>query len=584
MVKSKSKMLNLITDGDVPLEHRRQLLAQLCLDEGEAATAILSKVLNAASAGNSASVCEAKLAELEEARKELEQGPLRSATYVRPLESKGAGRRARVLFEDGSAAVVPMLDDGLANTLQRGDTVLLEAQGKALLFRDPDPPDTGEEARLERILADGRVEVTVRGDERAVYVASAALTGLIEAGEVDAGATLLVCPRRMMAFEALPGGDGLSHYRFLAREPAPNVVIERDVGAPPSYIQELLDIVRQELEQPRLRRRWRLRRCVTRLLAGVSGSGKTLSILALWRGLYELMSEITDVPVDELPPRVMRLRPSEILSKWLGEADKNLDRFFDEAEQLANEAFVTPNGRRFDLPVLVLIEEIDSVGRSRGDEPVYDRILTTALQRLDTTVESLQSKMILFVATTNVAQLVDPALLRRIGGGVERFGRLTRRAFMAVLDKQLAGRPLENTAGCTDADNRRRLVAEVASWLYGPAHTRPNLVELTYAGSTTRVPKNASDFLTAATVDLAVQRAAEAACLQEASANQETALNRATLIAAIEKQIRSTIDQLHEANVHHYVDLPDGVRVASLHRPEQPAIQSYEIERVACNP
>lgn len=581
MAKSETKMLNLITDGDAPLEHRRQLLAQLCVDDGEGSTAILAALLKAAAAGNSVSAYEEETAKLKEVRRELEQGPLRTATYLRLLESSSAGRRARVLLEDGSSAVVPTLDDELASTLRCGDTVLLEAQGKALVFRDPEPPDTGEEARLERILSGCRVEVTARGDERAVYRTSAVLESRIEAGEVEAGATLLVCARRMMAFEALPASDGLSHYRFLTREPVPDVVAERDLGAPPPYIRELLGIVRQELEQPNLRRRWGLRRCVARLLAGVSGSGKTFSILALWRGLYELMSEVTGVPVDELPQRVMRLRPSEIFSKWLGEADKNLDRFFDETEQLASEPFVAPDGRQYDLPVLVLIEEIDGVGRSRGDEPVYDRILTTALQRLDTTVESVQSKMILFVATTNVAHLVDPALLRRIGGGVEKFGRLTRREFMAILDKQLAGRPVEAACGGDDADVRRRLVAEVSGWLYGPEHTRQTLVELTYTGSTTRVAKKASDFLTAAHVDLAVQRAAEVACLQEASGNQEMALNRATLLAAIERQVRTTVDQLHESNVHQYVDLPDGVRVASFHRHEQPAIQPYEIERVA---
>lgn len=571
--KSESKMLNLLVKEDQPFEHRRQVLAHLCTDEGKVAKRTVEKLLQAASAGNAESEYKEKLAELQ-------QGPLHTATYLGLLAPSTADRRARVLLDDGTSAVVPVLDE-LASSLQRGETVFLEAQGKALVLRDPNLAVTGEEARLERILAGNRVEVSARGDERFVYVTSHALACRIDAREVEAGATLLVCARRMMAFEALPANEGLAHYRYLAREPVPNVCAERDLGAPPAYIRELLEIVRQELEQPDVRRRWRLRRCVMRLLAGVSGSGKTLSILALWRGLYELMSEVTGVPSDELPPRVVRLRPSEILSKWLGETDRNLDRFFDEVEQLAGEVFVTPDGRKLHLPVLVLIEEIDGVGRSRGDEPVYDRLLTTVLQRLDTSVESLQGKMILFVATTNVPHLVDPALLRRIGGRVEKFGRLNRQAFMAVLDKLLAGRPLENSAGDAAEDVRRRLVVEVASSLYGPEHAGRNLVELTFAGSTTRVPKQARDFLTAAHVDLAVQFAAEVACGQEVSGKRNTALSRTALIAAIEQQVQSTVDQLHEANVNQYVDLPDGVRIASVQRLERTAMQPYEIERVA---
>lgn len=580
-MNNHTTMLNVLTDGDVPLDHRRQLLTQLCLDDGTASANILAKLLEAAAGGNGAADYEAKLAELEKARRELEQGPLRSATFLELHQSQGGARRARVLLEDGSSASIAIPDAKMADTMRRGDTVLLESQGKALLSSDAAPPSTGEQARLERVLAHDRVEVIARGDERFVYLTSASLADRIDAGEVEPGATLLICARRMIAFEALPAADGHSHYRFLAREPVPDVRCGRDLGTPPAYIDEALGMVRLEMQRPELRRRWRLRRCMARLLAGVSGSGKTFSILALWRGLYELMSEVTGVPVDALPPRVMRLRPAEILSKWLGEADRNLDRFFDEAEQLADEAFVTPDGRRFELPVLVVIEEADGMGRNRGDEPIHDRILTTALQRLDTTHASVSNRMILFVATTNVAHLVDPALLRRIGGAVEKFGRLSRKGFSAVLDKQLAGRPLEVAPGEDDAHTRRRLVADVASWLYAPEHARSSLVELTFAGATTRVGKGTADFLTAAHVDLAVQRAAEAGCLREASDDATSTLDRAALIAAIEAQVHATVDLLNVANVHQYVDLAEGVRVASLHRPERPVIQAYAIECVA---
>ncbi|NNL67607.1 MAG: AAA family ATPase [Myxococcales bacterium] len=581
MAGRKDKMLSVLTDGDVPAEHRKQLLAELCMDDSEVSAKVIAKLLQAAAAGNSRANYEVKLDELKAELQELERGPLRTATFLALHQADGGAPRARVLLDDGSSASVPIPDRALVDLLQCGDTVFLEANGKALLFRDPAPPETGEEATLEVVLDRARVEVMRRGDERAVYRAAAMLASRIEAGDVALGARLLVCPRQRMAFDALPPADGYSHYRFLARVPVPEVDAARDLGAPPRYIAELLAIARQELENPALRRRWRLRRCVTRLLAGVSGSGKSFSILALWRGLYELMSEHTGTPVEALPPRVMRLRPAEVLSKWLGESDKNLARFFDEVEQLADEEFVTDDGRRVRLPVLVILEEADGVARGRGEEPVHDRILTTMLQRLDATHASVSDRLILFVATTNVAHLVDPAFLRRVGGSVERFGRLTRRAFMLVLDKQLVGRPLACEPGETEPEARRRLVAEVSSWVHGPAHTRQPLIELTFAGSTSRVAKSVADFLTAAHVDLAVQRAAEAGCLREAADDASATLDRATLLGAIEEVARATVDQLTETNAHQYLDLPDGARVASLHRPAPPAVQPYEIERVA---
>ena len=38
------------------------------------------------------------------------------------------------------------------------------------------------------------------------------------------------------------------------------------------------------------------------------------------------------------------------------------------------------------------------------------------------------------------------------------------------------------------------------------------------------------------------------------------------VIAALDEQVRNTVEQLHEANVHNYLDLPDGVRISSLRR------------------
>ena len=118
-----------------------------------------------------------------------------------------------------------------------------------------------------------------------------------------------------------------------------------------------------------------------KLLCGVSGSGKTLAVQAIHHLMYEIMSEVTGVALDQLPFRVFRFRQSQLLSKWLGDSDKNVDRLFDEIEQLADQPFRAPDGRQVRLPVLVVIEEADGMGRARGQDAIYDRILTTALQR-----------------------------------------------------------------------------------------------------------------------------------------------------------------------------------------------------------
>jgi len=77
---------------------------------------------------------------------------------------------------------------------------------------------------------------------------------------------------------------------------------------------------------------------------------------------------------------------------------------------------------------------------------------------LDSTRPELQKKLILFVGTTNEAGQVDRAFLRRIGGTVEVFGRLNRRAFAAVLEKHLDELPVASNNAAPDFAHPGRIV------------------------------------------------------------------------------------------------------------------------------
>ena len=52
------------------------------------------------------------------------------------------------------------------------------------------------------------------------------------------------------------------------------------------------------------------------------------------------------------------------------------------------------------------------------------------------------------------------------------------------------------------------------------------------------------------------------------------------LIDALDGQIGGMVQGLHESNVHDYLDLPEGARVASLRRPERAAIQPVRLEAI----
>jgi ATP-dependent 26S proteasome regulatory subunit len=579
--KKKAPNIGLMLhDASVPFEHRKQLLLHLCHDESEESQTFLNALFETAANGHGEDAYAQKAKELNELIQQMQQGPLRYATFLQMMEGGGTVPRARVVLMDGTVAFPVVHDAGLAQSLRGGESVLLEAQARALLYRDAGENGTGEEARLERRIDTTHVEVAIR-DERYLFRAADRLIDQLDRGEVEPGCHLLVCERRRMAFDAVPREDGLSHYRFLVKESPPDVLVERDIGAPPAFLDDITEHVRMEMLTPDLGRRYRLRQSVMKLLTGVSGSGKTLCVQALWRRMYEVMSAVTGVPVEELPPRVLRLRMAQVLSKWLGESDKQLDRFFDEIDQLADRPFRTPDGKEYVLPLLVIGEECDGLAHSRGDEAVYDRIQTTLYQRLDTTSQKVKNKLVVFLFTTNVPHLVDPAFLRRAGGTIERFGRLNKKSFVAVLSKHLRDLPFWCEAGLEQTEARRRAVQEVAAWLYSPNGPDRGQAELTFVGSTTPVVKYRRDFLTGALVDRAVQQTAAEACRAERRGTDRPGLTTALLLRAFDEQVRNIVEQLHRDNAANYLTLPDGARVGTVRRLESAAVLPLELERAS---
>ncbi|MFQ5503608.1 MAG: AAA family ATPase [Planctomycetota bacterium] len=561
----------MLADQSVPLALRRKLLGQVCAIQSEENDAALGSLLEAAARGNGKDLHLEKAKEYGELMQTIKEGALRPATFLRIVTPAGSGRRAEVAMPDGGSMYCSLPDAELAGELRRGDTVLLEAQGRAVLFKAESDHGVGEEGRLERRVGRERVEVSLRGQGRYVLHVSAELEEGLDRGEVNPGQSVVVCPQRMFAFAAVPREEGLSHYQFLLRETVPDVIPSRDIGDPPAYIEMLEDHVEISMRQPELLARYRIRPSRSLLLTGPTGVGKTLSLQALWRCIYGVMSRITGVAIEDLPPRVFRLRASELLSKWLGDSDKRIDRLFDEVEELAAKEFVAPGGERHLLPVLVIFEEIDGLARARGQDSIHDRILTTLLHRLDATNQKFKDQPVLMCFTTNVPEVVDPAFLRRVGGTVVRFERLNRHSFVTVLEKHLRGLPF----AAPGLESRRRALADIVSWLFSPNGDQGQ-VEITFMGSTRPVKKYRRDMLTGALVDRAVQQAAAAACRAERDGVRPGGLRTRHLMVALAEQVNSIVERLNPHNLSTYVTLPDGMRVSAVRPIVQPSILPAE--------
>jgi hypothetical protein len=574
--EGKKTIEGMLTDPTIATKTRVQMLRQVAEADGEAERHVLSHVLEAASVGDSGHQFIEKTKELAKRVTELAQGPLRCATFDALETSAVLGRRARVILPDGGMAFCAVPEDSLADALRCGDSVWLDAQGLAVLYRHVDLNRLGEEGRLERLLPGGDVEVSLGQLGQYVFRPAAQLQDQLAAGEAELGCTVVVCPRQRLAWRALPAADGEGRLRFLATQPPPDVLVERDVGAPPAFLETIPRHIRRELTAPEIGARFRLRRSLMLLATGVAGSGKSHAIKALWRRLYEVMAEVVGVDIDELPQRVFVLESAEVLSKWLGDTDQNIARFFDEVAQVAREPFVAPDGTEWELPVLVICEEIDALARQRGEDSIHDRIQTTLLTKLDPAQALFEDRPVVVVCTTNIPSALDVAFVRRAGGTVATFGRVGRFDFRAILGKHLRDRPIEGgEEGC------RGIQAELTSWLFAPNSPDPGLVELTFVGRPNAVTKHRRDFVTAGLIDRAVQEASREASDGQWESGDETSLTGEKLMEAIDDQVRSVVGQLSAENCHNYLDLPDAVRVASVRRVPQPAMLPAALQRAS---
>jgi hypothetical protein len=121
---------------------------------------------------------------------------------------------------------------------------------------------------------------------------------------------------------------------------------------------------------------------ISALFAGASGTGKTLA---------------AEVLANELRLDLYRIDLSQVVSKYIGETEKNLRRVFDAAEEGG---------------AILLFDEADALFGKRSEvKDSHDRYANIEISYLLQRMEQYRGLAIL---TTNMKDAVDPAFLRRI--------------------------------------------------------------------------------------------------------------------------------------------------------------------------
>jgi hypothetical protein len=309
-----------------------------------------------------------------------------------------------LLLDTCAADVTPAADDALR--------LLLAAIGAAgvragLICTEP--------TRIVRLIGPGSFalvdEQAVRPTTRLANVrAAAGLLGL----DADDGALQMVArqyPLEVDGFEHAmrlaqskaqnkpAGGDGLADFIAACQHVAAEGVSRMAECIEPSQetgqvilppdrarqLDEIVDSVRlagQVLDVWRFGEQLPFGRGVTALFHGASGTGKTMAAIGI---------------AQRLNIRVLRIDLSRVVSKYIGETEKNIDRIFLDASRSG---------------AAILIDEAEALLGKRSEvKDAHDRYANIEVAYLLQRMETYEGLAIL---TTNLRQNLDPAFLRRL--------------------------------------------------------------------------------------------------------------------------------------------------------------------------
>ena len=512
-------LLMMIMSEDKPMDmrvHGMMNVARASLDDPETAHKLMCGILTLASQkGTSAEVEQAKeeanaaKKEHEQALAELQSGPLRPANFIGPAEFEipGQGPRGHVVTPDGQERFPILTDDVPIEDLRPGMEVLLDAQGAVMIAASDRSPDVGEQAVfVRRFPGTNRVEAIVHDQHIVLRAAQPLLDALDSEEGVRRGTKLLYCRRRLFAFAAIPSDDDRQH-RFLDSQKVPDVIPSRDIGKPNKILKRMVQRVRTMLDNPELTGLFNMRPRSNYLFSGPSGTGKTHHIKGFLYEFYEILKAFTGN--EDISSRVIRVRPSDLLSEWFGVTERNMDALFDDIQALAEEEVELADGTKRQLPVVVILEEVEGLGRRRGefDGGPYDRVITTLLQRLDDPTESLSNLPVIMIATSNRPDLLDSAMWRRLARHRAHFGRLDREGVAAILSKKLQPEfPYASNNGAAPEQLRQDMIDQVTMWLFSPNNGDNAQIEITLRDGS-KLTRRRRDFMTGSLIESAVANA-----------------------------------------------------------------------------
>ncbi|WP_461863702.1 CDC48 family AAA ATPase, partial [Thermococcus sp.] len=216
--------------------------------------------------------------------------------------------------------------------------------------------------------------------------AMAALRRLIKSGKIDFEAESI--PKEVLEELRVTRRDFYEALKMVEPSALREVLLEvpnvrwNDIGGLEDVKEQLREAVEWPLKYPEAFIGLGINPPKGILLFGPPGTGKTLLAKAV---------------ATESEANFIGIRGPEVLSKWVGESEKNIREIFRKARQAA--------------PTVVFIDEIDAIAPRRGSDVnrVTDRLINQLLTEMDGIEEN---SGVVVIAATNRPDILDPALLR----------------------------------------------------------------------------------------------------------------------------------------------------------------------------
>jgi proteasome ATPase len=475
----------------------------------------------------------ANLKKAEAVLEQMSAPPWYVAEFIRMVPTGDGANKAMVVC-NGKRSLVVLHEQVKESDLSCGDEVLLSNQLNVLMCRSPQGPCRyGETASFARRTADGRLVLRCRDDEEMVVE----LAGTLGACSLKEGDLIRWDRATWLAFERLESPcDGR---KYLLGDIQPVAVDQ--VGGQDSSLRALIGALTTTLVDADRARLYGLTGRRSTLLIGPAGCGKTL------------MARVAASEVSRISGKRCRfgvVKPSEWENPYVGVTEQNIRSCFRALREAGEDGLA-----------VLLLDEVETIGRIRGGvaNQHADRFLGALLAELD----GFDGRgNIAVISASNRKDLIDPALLERLGETEIVVGRPDTRGARAIFNIHLPAsvplNPNHSAAGTT----RQEVIDTAVSRLYAP-NAGNELCVLRFRDNTTRTVY-ARELISGRLIEQVCRQACQQAFLRELGGGC-AGLTVQDMQDAVASAIRKLSTVLSPRNVHTYLtDLSNDADVVDI--------------------